>query len=66
MDSLYFTCLDKEFSPELLFKSAIPPNESLLEKIEILFSTAKQANHMKNRKRCSSTHTNHGAKMMMT
>lgn len=49
-DSLYFTCLNKKFSPELLFKSAIPPNESLLEKIEILFSTAKQANHMKKQK----------------
>lgn len=46
-DSLYLTCLNKKFSPELLFKSAIPPNESLQEKIEIQFSTAKQANHMK-------------------
>lgn len=49
-DSLYFTCLNKKFSPELLFKSAIPPNESLLEKIVSLFSTAKQSNHMEKQK----------------
>lgn len=45
-DYLYFTCLDKEFS----LNSIIPSKESLMEKIDSLFLTAKHSNHMQEQK----------------
>ncbi len=49
-DSLYFTCIDKEFSLETLSNSIIPSKECLLEKIESLFATAAPTNYMKRQK----------------
>lgn len=49
-DSLYFTCIDKEFSLESLHNSIIPSKECLLEKIGGLSLTAKHSNHMQEQK----------------
>ena len=49
-DSLYFTCIDKEFSIETLLNNVIPSKECLLEKIGDLFVTAKHPNHMQEQK----------------
>ena len=49
-DSLYFTRLDKDFSIESLPNNIIPSKESLLEKIESLFTTATPTIHMERQK----------------
>ena len=49
-DSLYFTCLDKEFPLESLHDNIIPSKECLMEKIGGLFLTAKHFNHMQEQK----------------
>ena len=49
-DSLYFTCIDKEFSLETLSNSIIPSKDCLLEKISGLFVTVKHSNHMQEQK----------------
>lgn len=49
-DYLYFTCLDKEVSMESLHNSIIPSKESLLQKIESLFTAAVPTNHMERQK----------------
>ena len=49
-DSLYFIRLDKKISIESLPNNIIPSIESLLEKIESLFTTATPTNHMERQK----------------
>lgn len=49
-DSLYFTCIDKEFSLETLSNSDISSKECLLEKIESLFVTTTPTNYMERQK----------------
>ena len=49
-DCLYFTCLDKDFSFVSLPNSVIPSKECLMGKIEGLFVTAKNSNHMQEQK----------------
>jgi hypothetical protein len=49
-DSLYFTCIDKEFSLETLSNSDISSKECLLEKIESLFVTTTPTNYMDRQK----------------
>ena len=49
-DCLYFTCIDKKFSLESLSNNIIPSKESLLEKIESLFTTATPTIHMERQK----------------
>ncbi len=49
-DSLYFIRLDKKISIESLPNNIIPSKESLLEKIESLFTTATPTNHMERQK----------------
>lgn len=49
-DSLYFTCIDKEFSLETLLNNDIPSKERLMGKIEGLFVPAKPSNHMQEQK----------------
>lgn len=47
---LYFTCLDKEFSLKTWPNSIIPSKESMLEKIESLFTTTAPTNYMERQK----------------
>ncbi len=49
-DNLYFTCIDKEFSIESLLNNIIPSKECMMEKIGVLFLTAKHSNHMQEQK----------------
>lgn len=49
-DSLYFTCIDKDFSLETLPNNVILSKETIQERIERLFATATPTNYMERQK----------------